>query len=172
MDDRCGIWTTDQRLIGCIDLFSRAAVGQLTDPDSCCLAECELLPDDMQTRRALGWPKERWSAPLPASVRRVSAGDRLIGWMQSPRKDVVIHAIGAARPWVRRDSRDECIVSDGEHVLAAGRSRRHSFGDALRGDTWLTTALALHPDLSPDQRLVVMFAIIRRLGPPTSPPAD
>ncbi len=58
-------------------------------------------------------------------------------------------------------------VMDGDVVVAYGRA----VGPAKRwlwGDTTLTTALSLHPDLDLDQRVVVLLAMLRWIGPPTT----
>jgi hypothetical protein len=168
VDDRCGIWTVGQRLIGCIDRV-HLYLTTVADPDGHPVAESEWLRG-WDAKAALGWSPERVSERRRGEVFRVVCGDRLLGCIHSGRKDFVIEAVGAATPWAMQHGPGSCMISAGEQVVAAGWSRACSFWEDLRGNTWLTTAIVFDADLSSDHRLVALFAIIGRLGPPSSPP--
>ena len=152
--DPCGVWLIDRRRVGRVEANEHApgTAGLLADADGNVLAEIE-------KRGRLG------------RVLAVVKNDRELARITGTWRSETIDLAASTRSWTvrwRRRTHDRAIC-EGTVLLASAT------GQALR-ITWRerrehTTAVWLHRDLRTDQRAVVLLALLRRLGPPTPPPA-
>lgn len=152
--DPCGVWLIDGRRVGHVEAneHARWTAGLLADADGNVLAEIE-----KRGRRG--------------RVVAVVKDDRELARITGTWRTETIELAASPRSWSvrwRRGTHDRAI-SEGTVLLASanGASLRISW----RGDRERTTAVWLHPDLGADHRAVVLLALLRRLGPPTPPPA-